>query len=68
MINYIKHKLAARSLTVAQRKVARDLQFVMDSKKALAERELFLLRYASHLAVKEIELNVTSRRNARSAA
>ena len=63
MIKFLKYKLAACSLARKQHEVARELQAVFDTRAALIQHEAYLMRYSAHLAVKELDLNVTSRCN-----
>lgn len=63
MIKFLKHKLACHSLARKQHEVALELQAVFDTRAALIQHEAYLMRYSAHLAVKELDLNVASRRS-----
>lgn len=65
MFKRLKHKLATRSLAKKRAAAAAELQAIYDARAAMAEREAYLVRFSNHLAVREIDLSIASRRAAR---
>lgn len=62
MIQFLKHKLAARSLARKQQAAAAELQAIFDTRAALLEREQYLMRFAGRLAVREVEQSIAARK------
>ena len=68
MIKKLAQYLEARSLLRSQRRAAEELQAICDARVAMALREQYLMRLSASLAVRELDQNVTARREHRAAA